>query len=570
VPHVDPERWQASLQRLRDLRADGALTTEHVRLAARGLGVGESTVWRRLARGSGRDGDAPPGRRGPLPFQLTDTDVDAFTFYRGNVAYVHRARQAVLDGSCMVAGGPTPQFLIEGWASARPVSLRTLQQAFASQLTSGMRAGLTLGEAGRRRHAVHLDRPDVPRNSVWEMDHKELPILALPPRGPAAKPWLTSIVDAGTRVLLGWCIALYPSAATVLTALRMALVHDVERGPYGAVPSLVRVDQGLEFAASAVKQALAALCVPDDVLPGYQPHLKGKIERLNRTVEQTLLKGLPGYTDGARDAAGRLYGPLKDDPGSRAAAAEAVVKPWRIERLARRFAGWEAWYNSERPHSMLGGRTPLQAWNDDVAALHRIPAETLRHLLLAGKDKVIHHNGIHHESLTYLAPELHGRGGERVGIRFMPHDDRFIEVYLGGEHLCTAEPRGHLTGAREQEFRDHARAEAAELKRVRRRATRNARTELAPLTGEDGPAQESRLVPAKRATAAVRSPIRTGRSQLMATAARSDLLGLTEPSAVPAAPRYTRALDSPEGEDEHRADGDGVDEHESGEQRGGR
>ncbi|MFB7462085.1 Mu transposase C-terminal domain-containing protein [Streptomyces sp. NPDC056224] len=33
---------------------------------------------------------------------------------------------------------------------------------------------------------------------------------------------------------------------------------------------------------------------------------------------------------------------------------------------------------------------------------------------------------------------LYGRGGQRVRIRYMPHDDRTIELYLGAEHLCTA------------------------------------------------------------------------------------------------------------------------------------
>jgi hypothetical protein len=34
------------------------------------------------------------------------------------------------------------------------------------------------------------------RNQIWEMDHKELPVLVLPPRGPAVKPWLTTVDEA--------------------------------------------------------------------------------------------------------------------------------------------------------------------------------------------------------------------------------------------------------------------------------------------------------------------------------------------------------------------------------------
>ncbi|WP_374228837.1 hypothetical protein [Streptomyces sp. ET3-23] len=45
------------------------------------------------------------------------------------------------------------------------------------------------------------------------------------------------------------------------------------------------------------------------------------------------------------------------------------------------------WYNTERPHRMLDGRTPLAAWEEDKAPLHRIDAGKLRHLLLAGGER---------------------------------------------------------------------------------------------------------------------------------------------------------------------------------------
>ena len=56
-------------------------------------------------------------------------------------------------------GVPVPQFLLDGWAQARPVALRTLQRAFAEQLTAGERAYWTVGEQGRRAVDVYLTRP---------------------------------------------------------------------------------------------------------------------------------------------------------------------------------------------------------------------------------------------------------------------------------------------------------------------------------------------------------------------------------------------------------------------------
>ncbi|MFD1939602.1 hypothetical protein ACFSKW_49900 [Nonomuraea mangrovi] len=135
--------------------------------------------------------------------------------------------------------------------------------------------------------------------------------MVLAPRRPAVRPWLTTVDDDSTRAVLGWALSLTLHAGTVLTALHMGLVDDVERGPFGAVPAQTRIDRGLEFAA-AVYHAMAALCVHVHRLPARQAHRKGKIERLHRTIDQTLLCALPGFTEGPRDAAGKLYGPVDD------------------------------------------------------------------------------------------------------------------------------------------------------------------------------------------------------------------------------------------------------------------
>ena len=225
-----------------------------------------------------------------------------------------------------------------------------------------------------------------------------------------------------------------PHTGTVLPPCAWPWSSMKQRGPFGAVPAMVRVDRGLEFAAQAVKDALAALCVESHRLPGFTPHRKGKIERIHQSMEQTLLVGLPGYTKGPRDAGGRLHGPLQDAARDRAAAETAAVGPMRIERfVAQRFAPWVAWYNTERPHSMLAGRTPAQAWTEDPTAVQRVDAGSLRHLLLAGVERTVNKDGIRFNGLAYVAPELQGRRGQSVHVRFMPHDDRFVEVYLDGQ-----------------------------------------------------------------------------------------------------------------------------------------
>jgi putative transposase len=390
---ADPERRQAAVERLGQLRASGELTAAHVRLAASGLGVRERTVWRWLRLPAGQ----PTAGAGRVLYQLSEADREAYTRYRGNVAAVHRARQAVLaspDAPVVLAAGvPVPASLRDGWRGARPVTERTLQRAFRRELTAAQAAAWAEGEQGQRAAGVYLTRPAGHRNQTWEMDHKQLPILVMPPRGAACCPWLTSVIDDATRVLAGWAIALTPHTGTVLTAVRMALVHDPDRGPFGAVPDRVRIDRGLEFAAEAVRDAFAALSIEPRRLPAFQPHRKGKIERVHRTIDQTLLCGLPGFTGGPRDAAGRLYGPLDDRFAARMRAAGDPVTPLPIEAFAGLFGQWADWYNNERPHDGLDGRTPLQAWQDDPGPLHRISAGKLRHLLLASGERIIGKDG---------------------------------------------------------------------------------------------------------------------------------------------------------------------------------
>ncbi|MER7669629.1 Mu transposase C-terminal domain-containing protein [Kitasatospora sp. NPDC096128] len=519
---VAGEVRRTTVSRLEQLRGCGELTGGHVDLAARALGVTARTVWRWL-------GDCPgPGRAGADGFRLSETDVEAYAFYRGNVSALARAREAVLEGDGTTAGAPVPEFLAEGWSDAASVTRRTLARAFEREMTPAERAAWKVGEEGRRAKNVYLRRPDAGRGQVWEMDHKQLPLLVLPPKGRPIMPWLTTVVDDGTRGLLGWALAVYPSSATVLTAMRMALVHEEGRSPFGAVPSRVRIDRGLEFAASAIEQVIGALCVTVHRLPAYMPFRKGKVERLNLTIEQTLIAQLPGFTGGPRDAAGRLYGPVGDSARDKAQAEEAGAGPMRIERLAERFAAWADWYNTQRAHRMLGGRTPTTAWLEDPGPVHRIDAERLRHLLLADTTRVVGKDGIRFNGLTYLAPEIQGRVGQSVEVRYMPHDDRQIEVYLGGAHLCTAYPSGQLTDEQADHWRTQQREEAERLGRERRAASRRARTVLAPMTGPGTPVP-SKLVPR---TAAAGHAGRSLDAALRAKAS-SSLLGLTPTLPAP-------------------------------------
>jgi len=472
VTRVDREVKASVVARLREKKASGAAITADVRRAATGLSVSERTVWGWLGRDE-RGEEGEPSRR---HYELTEADLDEYAAWRGNVAAVRRVR-------------------LEAGDQDMP-PLRTLQRAFAAQLTPGQRAAVVDGTEGWRRHQVYLRWAPDRRNALWEADHKELPVLVMAPRAQQPrKPWVTLFVDGFSRLIMGWALSLVPNAAVVLAALRRGIVVDPERGPFGGLPEKLVPDNGLEFAASALTRSSAALGIELAPTPAYQGYSKGKVERVNRTLDQEFLSGLPFYTDGPRAADGHLFGP--------------DVAPMRLELFCDRFAEWVRDYNTERVHSELG-QSPLTRWGADATPLREVPAEELRWMLMADTERTIGKDGVHFGGLRFIAPELNGRVGEKVQVRYTPHDLRQIEVFHGDTSLATAYPQELLTGEQRAAVLERRRTDAAELGKRQRRASRRARASLAPITAP-GEVVDTTTISAGQARADETCPERAGR-----------------------------------------------------------
>lgn len=518
--HIDPQVKAVLVERLRRQRAEGQVSSADVRAVAVALVVSERTVWRWL---TGPDVTAAGTER--ARYELTEADRDDYADWRGNITGLWRARQA--------RGEQVPP-------------LRTLQRAFARELTASERAAVVDGVEGRRRHEVYLRWEPVARNMRWEADHKELPVQVTPPRGTRpVKPWVTLFIDCFSRLIMGWALSLRPDSAVVLAAMRRGLVIDPERGPFGGVPQVLVPDGGLEFATTALERVCGVLGTTLAPTDAYAPHQKGKVERANRTLDQEFLSGLPFYTEGPRAADGRLYGP--DAP------------PMALALFVDRFAEWVIDYNTVRAHSALGGLTPLQRWSGDPTPVQQVPAEQLRWLLLADAERTINRDGVHFGGETFIAPELNGRVGERVQVRYTPHDLRRIEVFRGDTWLCTAHPQGQLSDEERAAVLARRRADAAELGRRQRRASRRARAKLAPIT-EPGPMEDTTVVSMNTARAERRRSERgerdwEARDRDLQRLGRTDLLNLHRDFEYwnPPDPPTTPALPSVDDEQSSRA-----------------
>jgi putative transposase len=351
------------------------------------------------------------------------------------------------------------------------------------------------------------------RNQIWQVDHTLLDIVVLPPRGKPLRPWLTTFVDLYTRLIMGWAIALTHDAGSVLSALRSALLCDNDLGGYGGIPAVVECD-GKELTAPVLQRPCDTLGIRIRQVEKYEGRGKGRIERWHGTVSSMLVTQLPGYTGGPRDKRGRLYGPIRDDASWRAALPDPLPTEGQaatalpITAFTRVFASWAHWFNTRHTHQGIAGRAPLHAWRADPTPIGQVAPEDLRDLLLTQEDATVTSHGIRFRNLHYRAVEIQGMAGEKVTIRYAPHDDRFLEVYdATGRHLGTAKPVDAHTPEGAEAYRQAWAAESRHLAARRRRANQRIRRRIEPLSqqhaaepappgsnGEAAPA-ETRLIP---------------------------------------------------------------------------
>ena len=419
----DPEWRAAQLARLCDYRRHhGSVPTGVVERVAAAFDVTPRTVYRWLRHGAG-----------PRPASRTALSERMLELYFDHYGHVPRVAQALRA------------------EDANAPSERTLYRLFARELSAAERAMAREGVAGRRRHTVYLRWEASHRNQIWEADLWEAPLWVAPSRGARpVKPWVTTILDARTRALMA-AVATEkrPTQGTVLAALQHAIRRNSEEEPFYGRPELVRWDHGGEFVADAITQVALALGFTAKPVSAYAPHLKGKVERVQRTFEQELVSRLPNYLQSPRRADGRRFDrsqPLISFHGFRAEVAAYVAA-----------------YNTERPHSALGGGTPLECWNADPTPLRAVVGTELRWLLPRHSAKVTT-SGVRHEKRWYFAVELNGLVGETVELAYMPGEAGRVEVYHHGAWLATAVPATALsaeerTAAIVARRRDERRAE---------------------------------------------------------------------------------------------------------------
>lgn len=419
------------------------------------------TLWRWAEQGEPAAG-VRGGASGEEPAGLSERQLETVIAFSGNVTAAWRDLRAA--GQAV----PSRRTFHRRWQATEPT----------------VRAYATDGADGLKAHQLYTRWQAEERNHTWNIDHEELPVWVVPTgsRTPV-KPWLTSVLDDCTRTAMGVVVTFgRPGAEQAVAALAESMrLKPTSRGDQwlGGVPAGVRFDHAAEFKGRLWRQALARLGIAPRPTYPYLSHLNGKVERFQRTTQDEFCAHLPGYTGGPRTLSRRdLFG---------ADAPELLTEPLLTELVL----DWVDRYNTERGHDALAGRAPLQAWCEQHTPLRQLSDEQLRlSMLISEHAHKVTKNGVRLDKVDYTAPELADKVGGEVEARFLPHDRSFIEVFQGGQWVCSAWPHADLTprGGRQaapaQARAVHAGAVAA---RRRGRAASAARRRRQPRAAGAGP-----------------------------------------------------------------------------------
>ena len=150
------------------------------------------------------------------------------------------------------------------------------------------------------------------RNHVWSVDF----VSDRTDDGRALK--MLVILDEWTRV----CLAIEVARSIVAADVRLALERTIERH---GVPEHVRSDNGPEFVAKGLRQALAERGIQSSYIEPGSPWENGYVESFNSKLRDELLER-------------EVFSSILE--------ARVMVEDWRVD------------YNERRPHSALGYVTP--------------------------------------------------------------------------------------------------------------------------------------------------------------------------------------------------------------------
>jgi Transposase and inactivated derivatives len=168
-------------------------------------------------------------------------------------------------------------------------------------------------------------------NCVWALDLTGMQSLD------GTMNSILGVIDHGSRRLLNLTVLRRYYAWTMLGHIFLAI------GKYGK-PRAIRTDNGSVFTARIFRAGLHLAGITHQRTDLHCPWQNGRIERLFGTLKQKLRQ----------------------------------IEIETPDILSKAMPQFSFWYNTVRPHQNLGGRTPLEAWNN-IDPYAKTPRHVIRH-----------------------------------------------------------------------------------------------------------------------------------------------------------------------------------------------
>ncbi|MBI5921925.1 MAG: transposase, partial [Betaproteobacteria bacterium] len=249
---------------------------------------------------------------------------------------------------------------------------RRLLQRLINEIPAFTRHAARYGRESARvkyRSVLRHRLTDVPLQR-GEIDHMRMDLFVVDDVNclPLGRPWLTIMVDDFTRCVLGFSLGFEPpSRASVAKCLRHAFMPKTGlRGEYPdlkndwtafGIPSELVMDNGVEFHSADLENICYELGIEQHFSPRKTAWFKGKVERLQGTLNRSVTFATPGKTFSSileRED----YDPLKHAVVTMSGLRHVVIR-WIVDV-----------YHQKR-HSALGC-SPAQMWESNIRLLRSL------------------------------------------------------------------------------------------------------------------------------------------------------------------------------------------------------
>ena len=286
--------------------------------------------------------------------------------------------------------------------------LRTIQRRIGSLYAFELAVARYGEREAQRRFANHLGARQVSRIlEIVEMDHSPLDILVTDAsRVVIGRPTITVLLDRFSRCCLGYHISLAGHGVpAVFAAIRHALLPKtylqtryadlhLEWIFYGW-PTTILMDNGREFHAEAVADALTNIGVIVEFARSREPNDKPHVERFLKTLNYSFIHRLPGTT----------LAKVHQRIGFKAEEEACIT----LEELDRMVHVWICDVYHLRKHGGLDERTPLAVWNESAQAFPpelKLNAQDLDIEFAQFATPALQHYGIDLNTFVYVSTRL--------------------------------------------------------------------------------------------------------------------------------------------------------------------